>query len=414
MKKQDDIEILRFSTAGSVDDGKSTLIGRLLYDSKTVFEDQLAAIEKTTARKQESGVNLALLTDGLKAEREQGITIDVAYRYFATPKRKFIIADTPGHEQYTRNMVTGASTAQLALILVDARKGVLDQSKRHAYISHLLKIPHVILCVNKMDLVDFEQSVFENVVNEFKEFCSEFHFSDLKAIPLSALAGDNVVEKSENMPWYQGKSLLELLETAEPEESRNYDSFRMSVQYVIRPHQDYRAYAGQIAGGLVKAGDTLLALPSGKKSKVKEIASYDGALDQAFVPQSVSIVLEDELDISRGDLLVGESDLPEQSSELFAHVAWMAEDALTVGKKYQVKIGSLSTKAMVSAIDYKVDVTTLEHLPTDSLQLNEIALVKFKFLKPLIYDSYYKNRQTGSFILIDELSNNTVGAAVIV
>ena len=405
--------ILRFTTAGSVDDGKSTLIGRLLYDAHQVYEDQLSAIEKTAQRKQEERVNLALLTDGLRAEREQGITIDVAYRYFSTDKRKFIIADTPGHEQYTRNMVTGASTANLAMILVDARKGLLPQSRRHAYIANLLGIKHVLVCINKMDLVDWQQERFDAIVQEFKDFAQAFQLKDLRFIPISALKGDNIVRRSDLAPWYSGETILDILENIEVGRDRNLKDFRMAVQYVIRPHLDYRGYAGQIASGVVKVGQTVQVLPSGRQSKVKSIDTFQGSLQEAFCPQSITLTLEDEIDISRGDTLSDTKKIPQVSTDFSATLCWMAETPLQLHKKYSIKHGTLLTKAMVKVLDHRVDIHTLEKQPATELHLNEIAGVQIKTLKPLVYDPYMLNRNTGNFILIDELTNNTVAAGMI-
>ncbi len=405
--------ILRFTTAGSVDDGKSTLIGRLLFDSNNVYEDQLNAIAKTSQRKQNETVDLSLLTDGLAAEREQGITIDVAYRYFSTPKRKFIIADTPGHEQYTRNMVTGASTANLSIILIDARKGLLAQSHRHAYIASLLGIKHVLVCINKMDLVNYSENIFNQIKEDFKKFASQLHLTDVHFIPVSALVGDNIVHPSENMPWYQGETVLSLLENIEIKSDRNFDDFRMFVQYVIRPNLDYRGFAGQIGSGVVKVGQTLQVLPSGKKSRVKTIDVMGENLTEAFVPQSICLTLEDEIDISRGDILVDVAKPCLLASDLQVMLCWMSETPLDLSKKYLLKHGTNTVKVMLKSMDYKVDVVSLKQTPATQLQLNEIAKVSLKTLKPLAYDSYQKNHSTGSFIIIDELSNNTVAAGML-
>lgn len=407
-------ELLRFSTAGSVDDGKSTLIGRLLFDSKSIFEDQLQAITKSTERRGREGVDLALLTDGLTAEREQGITIDVAYRYFATPKRKFIIADTPGHEQYTRNMVTGASTADVALILVDARKGLLDQSRRHAYIATLLGIKHVLVCVNKMDLVDFSEVTFQAIETDFRAFAKSLQIPDLRFIPLSALEGDNVVAKSSRMPWYAGKTLLEILETIEVALAMDENELRFPVQYVNRPNADFRGYAGVVAGGVVRPGQEVKILPSGKTTRVKTVHTFDGEKSAAAHPLSVTLLLADEIDISRGDVIVAAASAPIVTNVLKAHVCWMVEESLSPRQKIIIKHACKSVKAVVSAIHHRVDINTLATVPTTELGLNDIALVEFKTTTPLVVDPYVKNRQTGSFILIDETTNNTVGAGMIV
>lgn len=406
-------ELLRFSTAGSVDDGKSTLIGRLLYDSKSIFEDQLQAITKSTERRGREGVDLALLTDGLTAEREQGITIDVAYRYFSTPKRKFIIADTPGHEQYTRNMVTGASTADAALILIDARKGLLDQSRRHAYIATLLGISHVLVCINKMDLVGFSEETFRAIESDFLNFAKTLSIPDLRFIPLSALEGDNVVQKSSRMPWYGGETLLEILETIDVTPSVDENELRFPVQYVNRPNANFRGYAGTVAGGVVTPGQEVKILPSGKTTRVKAVHSFDGMKSMAAPPLSVTLVLEDEIDISRGDLIVAASSAPVVTSVFQAHVCWMVDEPLNPRQKIIVKHACKSLKAVVSSIHHRIDINTLGAVPATELRLNDIALVEFKTTSPLVVDPYAKNRQTGSFILIDETTNNTVGAGMI-
>lgn len=410
----DSSDLLRLSTAGSVDDGKSTLIGRLLYDSKSIFEDQLAAIQRTSERKRDDQVNLALLTDGLAAEREQGITIDVAYRYFSTPRRKFIIADTPGHEQYTRNMVTGASTAELAIILIDARKGVLTQSRRHAILATLLRIPHVVVCINKMDLVEFKQAIFDTIASDFRAFAQTLQIPDLRFIPVSALLGDNIVEKGSHMPWYSGMPLLETLESVEVFQDRNEHDLRFPVQLVLRPNLDYRGYAGQVASGVIKVGQEIMALPSGKKSRVKSIDTFDGSITQAAYPQSVAITLEDDIDVSRGDVMVSLDRPPQLGKDLRARICWMSETPLQLKKKYLIKHNCRTPKAMITAIDYCLDIHTLEQAPAHALQLNEIGQVQLKTLQPLVYDSYATNRNTGSFIVIDEFSNNTVAAGMIV
>jgi len=427
--KKTDIDILRFTTVGSVDDGKSTLIGRMLYDSKCVFEDQLAAIAKTSSKKGFNGIDFSLLTDGLSAEREQGITIDVAYRYFSTPKRKFIIADTPGHEQYTRNMVTGASTAHLTIILLDARKGILDQSCRHALISSLLGIPNFIVAVNKMDLVDYSEEVFNKIVSDFQNLVSKL---DLKAtnityIPVSALNGHNVVYKNpcdldgnpnEQIPWYQGPSILDVLETVDVQRTITHKPFRLPVQYVIRvdnaQYKDFRAFAGQVAGGLVSVGDELVSLPSGAKSRVKTISSFDGDLDIASAGQSISIQLEDEIDTSRGDMLVKPGQEPELKKEFKANICWMSEQSFELNKKYLLKHTSNKVKAIGTAIDFRLDINSYEKHSASTLKLNDIAQVSFKVLKPLALDYYSENHITGSFILIDEISNNTVAAGMVI
>ncbi len=413
-----DMDLLRFTTAGSVDDGKSTLIGRLLYDSKAIFDDQYEAIRASTERRGEEGVNLALLTDGLRAEREQGITIDVAYRYFATPKRKFIIADTPGHIQYTRNMVTGASTANLAIILVDARKGVIEQTRRHAIIASLLGIPHMVVCVNKMDLVEFGQDVFEGIKREFEVFAAGLDTRDVQFLPISALLGDNVVDPSANMPWYEGPTLLALLESVPLENDVNHTDGRFPVQYVIRPQtsefHDYRGYAGRIAGGVFRPGDAVLALPSGAKTRVKSVDTFDGPLEEAFAPSSVTLTLEDEIDISRGDMIVAADDPPTVSQDVEMMVCWLGEKSLVPNGKYLLKHTTREVKAIVKSIGYKLDISTLEeHTGSTTVSLNEIARLTLRTTQPLFFDSYRRNRATGSIILIDEATNVTVGAGMI-
>lgn len=415
-----DMELLRFTTAGSVDDGKSTLIGRLLYDSKAIFQDQLDAIEQTSQQRGEENVNLALLTDGLKAEREQGITIDVAYRYFATPKRKFIIADTPGHIQYTRNMVTGASTANLAIILVDARNGVVEQTYRHAFIASLLQIPHIVICINKMDLVDYSQEAYDKVVDQFKHFSSKLDVQDVRFIPISALKGDNVVNHSEHMKWYEGPTLLYTLETVHIGGDHNLIDCRFPVQTVIRPmndkYHDYRGYAGRVAGGVFKPGDLVMHLPSGLTSKIKAIDTIDGELDEAFPPQSVTLLLEDDIDISRGDMIVRENNLPDQGQDIDIMMCWMSEkNPLQLGGKYSIKHTSRDARCVVKEILYKVDVNTLHRIQeVNTLNLNEIGRVRIRTTVPLFYDEYRQNRQTGSIIFIDEGTNNTVAAGMII
>ena len=412
-------ELLRLATAGSVDDGKSTLIGRLLYDSKAIFQDQLDAIEATSARMGAEYTNLALLTDGLRAEREQGITIDVAYRYFATPRRKFIIADTPGHIQYTRNMVTGASTADLALILVDARKGLVEQSRRHAFLSSLLQIPHLVLCVNKMDLVDWSEERFQEIADEFRDFAAKLDINDLTSIPVSALQGDNVVTRSENMTWYEGASLLHHMEQVHIASDRNLIDARFPVQYVLRPHSaehhDYRGYAGTVAGGSFKPGDEVLVLPSGFTSKVKTIDTADGPLDEAYSPMSVAITLTDEIDISRGDMICRPHNQPRVTQDVEAMVCWMDEtSSLRPRRKLAIKHTTRSARAMVKELQYRLDVNTLHRdEAAPELLLNEIGRVTLRTTLPLFCDEYRRNRTTGSFILVDEDTNATVAAGMI-
>ena len=413
------MELLRFATAGSVDDGKSTLIGRLLYDTKSIFEDQLEAVERASTQMGAEYVNLALLTDGLRAEREQGITIDVAYRYFATPRRKFIIADTPGHVQYTRNMVTGASTADLALVLVDVRNGVVEQTKRHAFISSLLRIPHLVVCVNKMDLVGYDQDLFESVKAQFREFAMKLDVADLTFIPISALHGDNVVERSLNMPWYQGSSLLHHLEEVHIASDRNLIDPRFAVQYVLRPlndeHHDYRGYAGQVSAGIFKPGDSVMVLPSGFTTRIASIDTADGPIDEAFPPMSVSLRLEDDIDVSRGDMICRPHNQPTVSHDIDAMVCWMSERSiLSAGSKLAIKHTTRSARAMVKALHYRLDVDTLHRDETiTQLRLNDIGRVTLRTTSPLLFDDYRRNRQTGSFILIDETTMSTVGAGMI-
>ena len=413
-----DMELLRFSTAGSVDDGKSTLIGRLLYDSKSIFEDQYEAIEQSSKKKGEEKVNLALLTDGLRSEREQGITIDVAYRYFATPKRKFIIADTPGHIQYTRNMVTGASTSNLSIILIDARKGIIEQTYRHTFIASLLGIPHVVFCINKMDLVDYDESVFNGIKKETEAFASKLDVKDIRFIPISALNGDNVVNQSENMDWYQGGTLLHLLENIHIGSDHNHIDCRFPVQYVVRPQKDefhdYRGYAGRVAGGVFKPGDKVVALPSGFSSTIKSIDTIDGPLEEAFSPMSVTMTLNDEIDISRGDMIVRENNQPTISQDLDIMVCWLNEKPLQLRGKYAVKHTSNDARCIVKEVKYKVDINTLHRLEEDNnIEMNDIGRISLRTTKPLFFDSYKRNRNTGSVILIDEATNETVGAGMI-
>ena len=414
-----DMELLRFSTAGSVDDGKSTLIGRLLYDSKSIFEDQLEAVESASQKRGEEYVNLALLTDGLRAEREQGITIDVAYRYFSTPKRKFIIADTPGHIQYTRNMVTGASTANLAIILVDARKGIIEQTYRHSFIASLLQIPHIVVCINKMDLVDWDEKVFNKTVQDYKAFASKLDIQDVHFLPISALKGDNVVNRSENMSWYQGPTLMYLLETIHIGSDLNHIDARFPVQYVVRPmkneYHDFRGYAGRIAGGVFRVGDTVKALPSGFTSKIKSIVTIDGDLQEAFAPQSVTITLEDEIDISRGDMIVRENNVPQLEQEFDVMLCWMNEKKLIPRGKYILRHTSKECKCIVKETKYKLNINTLQRITDDvEIGLNDIGRVSIRTTVPLFFDSYRKNRITGSIILVDEATNETVAAGMIV
>ncbi len=414
------MEFLRFATAGSVDDGKSTLIGRLLYDTKSIFQDQMESIEATSVQMGNDYTNLALLTDGLRAEREQGITIDVAYRYFATPKRKFIIADTPGHTQYTRNMVTGASTADVALVLVDARHGVVEQSRRHAFLASLLRIPHLVVCVNKMDLIDYDEKAFAAVKEEFRSFAMKLDISDLTFIPVSALHGDNVVERSANMPWYEGSSLLHHLEEVHIASDRNHIDARFPVQYVIRPqsdeHHDYRGYAGTVAGGVFKPGDEVMVLPSGFTSTVSSIDSFDGPVSEAFGPMAVTIRLADDIDVSRGDMICRPNNQPTSSQDLQAMVCWMSESfSLSPRMKLALKHTTRSSRVMVTDLQYRIDVNTLhrEENP-ESLALNEIGRVSLRSTQPLFFDEYRRNRNTGSFILLDEATNATVAAGIIV
>ena len=416
------MDMLRFATAGSVDDGKSTLIGRLLFDSKSVFTDQLEAVESVSSARGDDYVDLALLTDGLRAEREQGITIDVAYRYFATPRRKFIIADTPGHIQYTRNMVTGASTADLALVLVDARKGVLEQSRRHAFLASLLGIPHLVVCVNKMDLVDWSQDRYDEIKAEFRSFAMKLDVHDLTFVPISALHGDNVVERSANMPWYEGPSLLHQLEEVHIASDRNLIDARFPVQYVIRPQDqtshelhDYRGYAGQVAGGVFKPGDEVVVLPSGLTTTVASIDTAHGPVDEAFAPMSVTIRLADDVDVSRGDMIARVRNKPHVGQDIEAMVCWLtAESSLRAGAKLAIKHTTRWGRTMVKDLQYRLDVNSLHRDETaGELELNEIGRVRLRTTVPLFFDEYRRNRDTGSFILVDEGTNNTVGAGII-
>ena len=416
LDKDEQKDLLRFLTAGSVDDGKSTLIGRLLFDSKKIYEDQLDALERDSKRVGNAGehIDYALLLDGLKAEREQGITIDVAYRYFSTNNRKFIIADTPGHEQYTRNMITGGSTANLAIILVDARTGVITQTRRHTFLVSLLGIKHVVLAVNKMDLVDFDKETFDSIVNDYKHFVAPLGIPDITCIPLSALDGDNVVEKSARTPWYEGPALLDFLETVPIDLDRNYTDFRYPVQYVLRPNQNFRGFCGKVASGVVRKGDTVMALPSGKTSKVKSIVTYDGELECAYPPLCVTLTLEDEIDISRGEMLVHPDNLPISDRNFEAMLVWMDEEEMDVNKSFYIKQTTHTTRARVDSIRYKVDVNTMEHSSVDKLQLNEIGRVVFTTGKELFFDPYARNKQTGAFILIDPITNNTSAVGMII
>ena len=415
----DHTELLRFTTAGSVDDGKSTLIGRLLYDSKSIFEDQYEAITKTSEKRGEEGVNLALLTDGLKAEREQGITIDVAYRYFATPKRKFIIADTPGHIQYTRNMVTGASTANVALILVDARNGVVEQTRRHAFIASLLQIPHLIVCINKMDLVDYDEAAYEKIRDDFSTFSHKLNVRDIDFIPLSALMGDNVVERSERMPWYGGSTLLYSLENVHIGSDNNFIDCRFPVQTVIRPYSDdyhdYRGYAGRIAGGVFKRGDKVTVLPSGFSSTIAKIDTYDGELEEAYPPMSVTLLLEDDIDISRGDMIVRENNQPETTQDLEVMLCWFNERPLQPRGKYAILHTTKEARCMIKEVRYRLDINTLHRDEENTkIAMNDIARVVLRTTAPLFVDPYNKNRITGSVILVDEQTNETVAAGMVI
>lgn len=413
----DHSELLRFITAGSVDDGKSTLIGRLLHDSKSIFEDQLSAITHTSQRRGFAAVDLSLLTDGLQAEREQGITIDVAYRYFATPKRKFIIADTPGHEQYTRNMVTGASTANLAIILIDARRGVLTQSRRHAYLASLVGIPHLVVAVNKMDLVDYSRDVFERICEEFHLFAAGLNLKNIAYIPMSALNGDMVVERGDKLDWYDGMTLMDLLENVPVDHDINLEDFRFPVQLVCRPQteelRDFRGYMGRIESGSIRVGDTVQVLPSGLTSRIKEIVTYEGNVDEAIAPQSVTLAIEDHLDISRGDMLVKVAQIPQVTKEFDAMLCWLSDQNLDSRRKYLIKHTTRTVKAMVSRIGYRLDINSMSHEPAETLKMNDIGRVSLKVHQPLVWDSYHRNHATGSFIVIDEANNNTIAAGMI-
>ncbi len=411
-------ELLRIATAGSVDDGKSTLIGRLLHDSKAILEDTLEHVQATSERRGDGYLNLALLTDGLRAEREQGITIDVAYRYFQTPRRKFIIADTPGHEQYTRNMVTGASTADLSIVLIDARKGVSEQTRRHAYISSLLRIPHVVVAVNKMDLVGYDEEVFYNILEEMTDWAARLQIPDMTFIPISALNGDNVVERSHAMQWYGGAPLLYHLEHVVIAPDRNLNDVRFPVQWVIRPmsdeHHDYRGYGGQMAGGVLRPGSEVVVLPSGHRSRIASIDSYGGELEAAFPTMSVALRLETEIDISRGDMIVEADDQPVSARELEAVICWMSDAPLAPRGRYTIKHTTRSARAIIEQIEHRVDINSLDHVPATQLELNEIGRVRLRCSAPLVVDAYARNRTTGSFILIDESTNDTVAAGMVV
>jgi len=414
-----EMDLLRFTTAGSVDDGKSTLIGRLLYDSKSIFEDQLEAIERTSEQRGDGYINLALLTDGLRAEREQGITIDVAYRYFATPRRKFIIADTPGHIQYTRNMVTGASTANLTIILVDARHGVVEQTCRHAFIASLLQIKHLVVCVNKMDLVGYSQEVFEQIREDFRRFSSKLSVPDVHYIPISALNGDNVVDKSERMPWYQGATLLYTLENVHIGSDFNHVDSRFPVQWVIRPqseqYHDFRGYAGKVEGGVFKPGDEVLALPSGFTTRILSIETMDGPVEEAFPPMSVAITLEDNIDISRGDMIVKPNNQPQIGQDIEVMICWLNEKKLVPNGKYTLRHTTREARCVVKDVRYKVNINTLHRIEDDkTIGLNDIGRILIRSTQPLFYDSYARNRFTGSIILVDEFTNETVAAGMII
>lgn len=415
----DNNQLLRFTTAGSVDDGKSTLIGRLLYDSKSIFEDQLQAIKTTSKKKGHDGVDLALFTDGLRDEREQAITIDVAYRYFTTPKRKFIIADTPGHIQYTRNMVTGASTSNVATILIDARHGVIEQTKRHAFIASLLQIPHIIVCVNKMDLVNYSEEIYNNIISQFEDISSKMLVTDVRFIPISALHGDNVVNKSENMPWYQGAPMLHTLETMHISSDINKVDARFPVQTVLRPQRDgfidYRGYAGRVSSGVFRTGDEVTVMPSGFTSKIKTIDTFNNTIEEAYAPMSVSITLEDDIDISRGDMIVRSKNKPEQLQDIEVMLCWLNNNSAKPRTKYSIRHTSNEQKAMIKEVIYKINIETLERNTEDkNLNMNDISKVKIRTTKPLMVDSYRENRATGSIILIDDTTNETVAAGMVV
>ncbi|MCS6973343.1 MAG: GTP-binding protein [Cyclobacteriaceae bacterium] len=412
-------QILRFTTAGSVDDGKSTLIGRLLFDSKAIFEDQLEAVKQSSMRKGFDYVDLSLLTDGLKSEREQGITIDVAYRYFSTPKRKFIIADTPGHIQYTRNMVTGASTANLALILIDARKGLVEQTFRHSFIASLLKIPHIIVCINKMDLVDYSREVFEKIVDDYKAFSSKLEVSDIQFVPISALHGDNVVNRSDKMPWYQGATLMHMLETVHIESDYNHIDGRFPVQYVIRPHTkehgDFRGYAGRVAGGIFREGDEVMVMPSGFITRIKSIHLGEKLISEAFAPMSVVITLTDDIDVCRGDMLCKPNNQPGTSQDIDLMLCWMNPRPVSLQSKFIIRHTTKEVRGILKEIQYRLDINTLQRIEgVEQLRMNDLARVKIRTSQPLLFDSYRKNRITGSMILIDESTNETVAGGMII
>ncbi len=414
-----DIDILRFTTCGSVDDGKSTLIGRMLFDTKSIMEDQLQAVKSASARRGMSGLDLSLITDGLKAEREQGITIDVAYRYFSTNNRKFIISDAPGHIQYTRNMVTGASSSNLALILVDARKGVVEQTCRHAFIASLLRIPHLVLCINKMDLVDYNQDIYQSIVDDFRNFSSRLEVQDVQYIPISALNGDNVVHRSENMPWYQGTTLMYHLEHVHISSDLNQIDCRFPVQYVIRPRSekfpDYRGYAGRISGGVFRAGDPVMVLPSGFTSRIKSIGLAEKELEEAFAPMSVTMTLEDDIDISRGDMIVRENNVPQSGQDIELMICWFNKRALQSDSRYLLQHTTHEVRCQVKEVRYKMDITTLRRIQQDpALGMNDIGRIRIRTTQPLYYDSYRRNRYTGSVIFIDEQTQETVGAGMII
>ena len=419
MKGYLDMELLRFTTAGSVDDGKSTLIGKLLYDSKAIFEDQMDILEETSKQRGEEGINLALLTDGLRSEREQGITIDVAYRYFATPKRKFIIADTPGHIQYTRNMVTGASTANLAILLVDARHGVIEQTKRHAFIASLLQIPHIAVCINKMDLVNYDKEAYEKIKSDFQSFSSKLEIKDVHFIPISALHGDNVVDRSSRMNWYEGSTLMHLLENIHIGSDHNHVDCRFPIQFVIRPqskeYPDYRGYSGRVEGGVFKEGDEITVLPSGFTSKIKSIDTFDGPIKEAFSPMSICMTLEDDIDISRGDMLVRENNQPTVEQDINVMICWMNERKMIPRGKYTIRHTTQTARCIVKDVKYKMDINTLHRNEEDKeIGLNDIGRISIRTTKPLFFDSYRRNRNTGSIILIDEATNETVAAGMII
>jgi bifunctional enzyme CysN/CysC len=415
LQQHEQKQLMRLMTCGSVDDGKSTLIGRLLHDSKMIYEDQLSAIKSASVKSGTTGdeIDLALLVDGLQAEREQGITIDVAYRYFSTAKRKFIIADTPGHEQYTRNMATGASTCDLAIILIDARYGVITQTRRHSYIASLLGIKHLVVAINKMDLVDFKEDVFNSIQQDYLDFSKHLNNPEIRFIPMSALKGDNVVNASEHTPWYTGNPLMEILDTIELTTDRNIDDMRFPVQYVNRPDLDFRGFCGTLASGIVRKGDAITALPSGKTSRIKSIVTQDGDLNQAFPPQAVTLTLEDEIDISRGDMIVHSDNLPHVADRFLAHIVWMTEDSLKPGKQYYIKQACRTVTGSVSNFKHRVDINTLENFETDQLNLNEIGLCEIALNAPIAFDAYAKCKGTGSFVVIDRITNVTVGAGMI-